>query len=271
MNIFKSSRFVTRSLIGALGLSAIALFGVIDPAAAEPDCGPGVGWVNNCEAGTDRFSNSWINIHLWWDIPALEGIVGDLPDDFPMEDWIMFKGPVLVEREAGNNNMIETTLSHTLSGNHDFLGPLTLETTGTGKITEIEPGLADSFFDVEFKLNDMFGGSTTIKADRLLTGVSPDDPSLPPGVFPNPPNNICDSTNSVDAVIIYCNMENDPSDLFYLGADGLLGTADDVLVGTIHREEHIIHDPIPEPSMVLASIFGLGAMLGLKRKKESDS
>ncbi|NET28085.1 PEP-CTERM sorting domain-containing protein [Okeania sp. SIO1I7] len=268
MNIFKSSRLVTRSLIGALGLSAIALFGVVAPAAAEADCGPGEGWVNNCEAGTDHFSNSWINIHLWWDIPALEGIVGDLPDDFSMEDWIMVKGPVWVEREAGENNVINTTLSHTLSGNHDFFGPLTLETTGTGQITEVEPGLADSFFEVDFTLNGMFGGKTTIIADRLLKGVSPDAPSVLPGVFPNPSNPTgCPSTDSVNAAVIYCN--TDPTTLFYFGADGEYGGGDDIVVGTIHSEEHIIH--IPEPSMVLASIFGLGAMLGLKRKKESDS
>ncbi|NEN90071.1 MAG: PEP-CTERM sorting domain-containing protein [Okeania sp. SIO3H1] len=269
MNIFKSSRFVSRSLIGAVGLSAIALFGVVAPAAAEADCGPGEGWVNNCEAGTDHFSKSWVKINLWWDIPALQEIVGPLPDDFLMEDNIMFKGPVWVEREAGNNGVINTTLSHTLSGNHDFLGPLTLETTGTGVITETaDPSLADSSFEVDFTLNGMFGGSTTIIADRLLKGVSPDASSVLPGVIPNPSNPTgCPSTDSVNAAVIYCN--TDPTDLFYLGADGMLGTDDDVLVATIHSEEHIIH--IPEPSMVLASIFGLGAMLGLKRKKESDS
>ncbi len=246
-------------ILGAAALSAIALLGMPQSAKAAPDCGPGADWVNNCEAGSDHFKNSWVNIHLWWDVPVLEAIVGPLPYDFKMNDWLMFSGPVWVDREAGENGIIKTNLSHSLKGKHHFFGDLTLNTTGTGEIEDIDnDGLANSFFDVDFTLNaagfqGSFGGSTTIYADRFLTGVSPDNPGVLPGT-----GVICPS--SPQGVIIYCGGQ---TPLFAFDPAG-----NPIQVGIIHSEEHIVHTP--EPATALASIFaGLTAIFGLTRKQRS--
>lgn len=263
-NAFLSKTIIT-PVLGAVALSAIALVGMPQSAKAD-DCSlekNGVNWVSECKPGVDSFANSWVNIHLSWNIPELERLFGEVPEDFSVNDWIMFSGPVRVERAGGNNGFIETTLFHELTGKHPFFGDLRLITKGTGKIENIGNGRANSFFDVDFTLVDgLFGGKTRIYADRPLLGVPPD--ILTHGLINNP----CPSSNNPDVSVIYCGGQ---TPLFYVGEDGEFGTEDDIQIAQIHSEEHIVHPRVPEPSTAAASIFvGLGAMFGLKRKQQSN-
>ena len=252
-------------VLGAVALSAIALVGMAQSSQAA-DCSlekDGVNWVSECKPGIDRFANSWVNIHLSWNIPELQRLLGEVPEDFSIHDWIMFSGPVKVERGAGNNGVIETNLYHQLTGKHRLFGELTLLTKGIGKIEDAGNGLANSFFNVDFTLfGGLFGGRTRIYADRPLLGVPPDILSHAPI------NKPCPSSINSDVSVIYCGGK---TDLFYVGEDGEFGTEDDTVVAQIHSEEHIVHPRVPEPSTAAASIFvGVAAMFGLKRKQQSN-
>lgn len=260
------------SVLGVVGLSAIAVLGAPEVAKAAVDCGPGVDWVSDCEAGSDHFSKSWANIHIEWDLPGLEALLGMIPPPvFQEPSWIMLSGPVWVDREAGDNGVIETTLFHELTGSDDFFGDITLGANGTGQIIQ-NPDLigARSFFDVDFTIDASgfsFFGNTMIYGDRPLNGVSPD--MLPNGVIGTnpaidgfPPNFICPSSSdpTVDASIIYCNDGTSP--LFATLPDGT-----PILVGRI-TEEHIVH-PVPEPATAITSLLiGLGGLFGLKKKQQ---
>lgn len=258
------------SILGAVGISAIAVLGAPEVAKAAVDCGPGVDWVSDCEAGSDRFKKSWANIHIEWDLPALEQLLGMTPPPvFEEPTWIMLSGPVWVDREAGENGVIETTLFHELTGSDDFFGDITLGADGTGQIIQNPDGIgARSFFDVDFTIDAgglSFFGDTTVYGDRPLYGVSPD--KLPngeigtnPGIGGFPPNFDCPSSDDIDAAIIYCNDGTSP--LFATLPNGA-----DILVGRI-TEEHIVH--VPEPTTAIASVLlGLGGLFGLKRKQQS--
>lgn len=250
-------------IVGAATLGAIALVGVPESAKAAADCSlgkDGVNWVNECPEGRDYFPNSWAFIDLWLDVPLLEEILQQdiFPENFTGhrvgDNALMLSGPVVVDREEGENGIIKTVLNHTLTGSDNFLGDISLSASGTGEIKDPDgDGMAGSFFDVDFSIDagalSLFG-STTIVGDRQLKGVSPD--MVENGVV----EMTCPYAELFpDAAITYC-------------GDGLLFTEVDGIVYQVGQlnETHIVH-PVPEPGTAIASIFGLGAMLGFTKKR----
>ena len=125
MTIFNPPKFVTRSLIGAVGLSAIAFLGVPESASANVVCGlnqgsfvQGPNWVSECPEGMDLFPKSWAILDIWLLNP--DGSMGQQFDN------LMFMGPAKITREEGSNGIILTQISETLVAEIPGLGPLTL-------------------------------------------------------------------------------------------------------------------------------------------------
>ncbi|NEO55722.1 MAG: PEP-CTERM sorting domain-containing protein [Okeania sp. SIO3B5] len=299
MNIFKSSRFVTRSLIGALGLSAIAIFGVPESAKAI-DCGANFpsgspGWVNDCPGGIDMF-DSLLNFELELDLLGDDGI----PETTVS---LTASGPTKIWRGDGANGTIETEifdlrLTGTSSDFGDFtiiagdgignglddgrlhsFGAITQRTDDIGT-PEDESALADSFFEVFFEIQGLPIGSlsnngsltpTRIRLDgdrgmALLGGAFPG--SGPVGGQQGPVENGCTGDLFQYGTIVYCST-NDPVDVFTAGPDQMFGTQDDQREGITLNEAHI--PTIPEPSTTLGLLFfGLGSVAGIKRKNKTQ-
>lgn len=249
-------------VLGTVALSAAVLLGSPKPAEALGACGlnegtqfVGPAWVSNCPGGTDYFSNTWAEVLV------------DLPGITQGPIQIMFRGPAHVIREAGNNGVIETTITETLRSVISLpgLGQITLAGNGTGAITDPDSdGFADSFFDVFTEISDDSGnllfttGQTPVNVvgDRSLIGVSPSR-IIPPG----PPNDIgclvADPPFVEPTAIQYCG--TNPVPLFDpTGAQ----------VGFILAENHTVH--VPEPSAILGILLaaGMGSM-GLVKRKEA--
>ncbi|NEO55726.1 MAG: PEP-CTERM sorting domain-containing protein [Okeania sp. SIO3B5] len=115
MNIFKSSRLLSRSLIGAIGLSAsaMALLGYVEKAYSGEFCPPGSHWIETCLSGTNFIrGESQLGIDINLDgIADLDGVfssdnainVINVRSD-PLDDSINFPGLRPVD---GHNGVID--------------------------------------------------------------------------------------------------------------------------------------------------------------------
>jgi hypothetical protein len=286
-------------LLGVVALSSVAFLGGAESARAA-QCGPGDHWVDNCPAGVDEFPLSWAYLDV-----LIEGQANSIQ--------LVLGGPATVTRQApvdalindpnfagidvgfgagnvglqnGHLGVIPTTLAESFTGNG-----FTLTGGGSGAIIEAteyginRPDLAGSFFSVFATISGDFDGNpltieqgrnTTpivVYGNKWLTGVSPNDPSVPPQspppAFPTAlqpftvaEKQACDTTDPL-AVIIYCGFAD--VEFFLVDAQG---NTTNQRVATLLSEAHVIHTP--EPSAVLGSLFGLGAMLKLKRRRKYE-
>ncbi|NET28083.1 hypothetical protein [Okeania sp. SIO1I7] len=282
MNIFKSSRLVSRSLIGAVGLSAIALLGSPEAVkAADIVCLPGVDWVNNCDSGIDMFASTLdLNVNL-----DLDG------DGIP-------ETPVTLEASSGSskttqvwrgdpmNGTLQTEISLFLTGTSPFGdfqiiagdgnpngindGPLYSEGQITQRVDdpntpEDESVFADSFFDVLFEIQGLPGGPIRNQSPirmmgaRGLAGLTEEGPvGLPHGPFESSDP---DCKEFTFVTVEYCYISN--TEVFQdQDGDGTFETR----VGITLSEQHI-PEPIPEPSATVSlALFGLAGIWRLKKK-----
>ncbi|MGB5770865.1 MAG: hypothetical protein WBM32_13510, partial [Crocosphaera sp.] len=234
MTIFNPPKFVTRSLMGAVGLSAIAFLGVPESAKAI-DCGanfpPGLpGWVNQCPGGIDMF-DSLLNFELELDLN------NDGTPETPVS--LTASGPTKIWRGNGENDTIETEIFDLrLTGTSDDFGDFTIiagdgignglddgRLYSFGAITqrtddigtpEDESALADSFFEVFFEIQGLpigtlsNNGSLTptrirLEGDRgmaLLGGAYPG--SGPVGGQQGPVENGCTGDLFQFGTVVYC-------------------------------------------------------------------
>jgi hypothetical protein len=288
MTIFNPPKFVTRSLMGAVGLSAIALLGVPEVAKASgADCGlfegsvQGPDWVSNCPEGSDHFPNTWATIHFLVD----DSNPFDIPEGLYYE---VFEGPAWITREQGADGVIVTTIFEELISIPELgmgpdgagLGfPIELIGNGTGAITDLDgDGFADSFFDVSPTLEiDGLGpdpiflstlpedGPLTVFGDRPLIGVSPD--VIIPPEFPITPGLDCTPTDPFDdgIAINYCGIDGAAPLQLFINDDPELPTGIFIVA-----ETHTVHPHVPEPSTTLGLLFlGLGSVAGLKRRDKA--
>ena len=308
MTIFNPSKFVTRSLIGAVGLSAIAVLGVPEITKAAPDCGPGDNWIETCESGMDFLRGTtaylmfnleggeMVNLILDADEAVkitredpVDSIVGD--PDFAGVDVGFGEGNVGITDD--NLSVIKTNIEERFSG-----GGFTLTGTGTGAIVEAtdfginRPDLAWSFFNVFATIEGDFGQAKNsapivVEANQWLTGVSPQEiapvgppPELPSSFVGTANGEICDETDPL-AAILYCGFEevqfflvNDEGEFIDENGDPLPDQDDPtlggVLYGTLTKEVHSVPPHVPEPSTTLGILFlGLGSVVGLKRRDKA--
>jgi len=274
-------------IVGAATLGAIALVGVPESAQADEMCGPGEDWVDTCESGIDWLnSNAYIDIWLDYDPETGE------PLPAPISKQLKFSGPTHIFR----GDPVDAIIGHPILGDvGEVDGHLDvieteifdLHLTGSDGLTLIagdgmgnleddqehpslySPGaifeqtensmLADSFFKVFFELQGTALGplrnmdAAMLTANRGLAGVPPDKFTHGPIINPCPGGPF---------PIAYC---GGPVDLYAAGNDEEFWTDDDIRVGTLHSEVHEIS--VPEPGTAIASIFGLGAMLGFTKKR----
>ncbi|RMF20695.1 MAG: hypothetical protein D6756_13745 [Cyanobacteria bacterium J083] len=278
MNFSNSTKLLSRSLIGAIGLSAIALLASPGTASAALECGvsegsafTGATWVSNCPEGMDLFPNSWAKIEL-------EFLPGNVFEVAPGNSIIELGGPAKITREEGNNGVINTIIEETLTGVFNNIS-VTLTGNGTGAIVDdggaddfdniANNGFAGSFFEVGTQID--IGGTilstlepVRVEGDRPLVGVSPDR-ILPPG-FPGSPDSALNCPRPDLAVppisIAYCG--NIPADLF-VNDDPTMPAGVRILA-----EVHTVHPHVPEPAATLGTLlFGLGSIFSLKRKVSS--
>ncbi len=259
-----------------------------ESAQAAGDCGlsegrfaQGSDWVSQCPPGLDRLRNTWVNLNLEI-IDPVTGVPSILNNQ-------MFGGDAFVWREAGDNGVIVTELTHRLIGDIPGLGQVILQVGdgdpngqnqgdlfSSGQIIDTNgDGFASSFFDVFFEIEvpsgERWRNSTalTIYGDRPLLGVPPNvimpaEPNSAPNDILIPPL-VCIEVPPV--AINYCGT-GVPTSFFSAGDDGEFGTPDDILRGRILAETHTIHPRTPEPSALLA-LMGLGAMLGWTKKRRA--
>ena len=271
MTFSNFSKLLSRSLIGAVGVSAIALLGSPEAAKASgADCGitqgglfQGVDWVSNCPEGVDVFPNTWAGIII--EIPAID----------PNPISVKLQGPATIIREEGNNSRINTTIAEILVGIIPGIGEVTLTGEGTGAIVDdggsedidniANNGFAGSFFDVVTTINtplgtfDTGGVAVPVVGDRALVGVSPSVippiPISPLTAFNPPCSEELQDLAEPSVAIAYCGTT--PITLF----DDQGNPA-----GRIVAEIHVIH-PVPEPSITAGlALFGLAGLKGLKKK-----
>jgi hypothetical protein len=290
MTILNPPKFVTRSLIGAMGLSAIAFLGVPDVAfASGAECGlnegviQGLDWVSNCPEGSDHFHNTWATV-IFNVLPG--NPLGLIPGTYQE----IFGGPAWIIREQGANGIINTTIQEGLT-NIPALGDLGLSVSlignGTGAIVDdgsvddydglANSGYAGSYFDVLAQIDSnnlslIALNPLRVYGDRGLTGVSPDAiiPPAPgePNYIPPNPNYPGLNCNPIGEVAInYCGLllGAPPVELFI---DGNPNQSAGIF---IVAETHTVHPPVPEPSTTLGLLFlGLGSVAGLKRKNKTQ-
>jgi hypothetical protein len=286
MNFTRSKSVAT---IGALGLSAIALFAGVKPANAADTCGPGANWVDQCSAGVDTFPNTraLLELQLWdgsivsLDLNGPATVHRDDPVDAIIGDSILGDVGLL----DGNLGVIKTLLEEIFEGSN-----LTLTGKGVGAIVEAtESGinnseLASSFFNVFAEIKGPFGRAINIAPIRVdgnkwLTGVSPSKipPIAPGGIIPPlpvPPDPKCGTDPSTFlSAIIYCGFEAtqfflvDDDNNFVLSPNG-----DKILIATLLGEQHVVEpEPIPEPMTNLGAIatFVLGLFASNKVHQKS--
>jgi hypothetical protein len=144
--MFKMSK-LSKGCAIALSLSVMS-FASSSIMAAE--CGPGEHWVDTCPAGTDE-------------IPISTAVVTiEIPCGGKSQTMV-FKGPTKIERQAGVPHSITTEMVSMLL--KDETETITIragvdegvERATKGKITEVTPTTADSYFDVFFEIDGPFG------------------------------------------------------------------------------------------------------------------
>ena len=293
MTIFNPPKFLTHSLIGAVGLSAIAILASPQAVKAAKECGlfegtvQGLDWVSNCPEGSDHFGNTWAKVHF--------EVLPDNPFGIaPGLYWEIFGGPAWITRAEGANGVIETIIEEELTSIPELgnLGiPLTLIGSGTGAIVDdgsaddydgvAGSGYAGSFFEVfpqissdNFSLSalDPMTDVLRVYGDRGLIGVSPEAivPPAPgePGYIPPAPtypglNVECDPVGEV--AINYCGLLDAPPVELFVDGD-----PDQPSGIFIVAETHTVHPSVPEPSTTLGLLFlGLGSVVGMKRRDKA--
>jgi hypothetical protein len=263
------------TLLGAVGLGAIAFLGAPQSASANVVCGlnqgipPAVGpnWVSVCPPGVDVFPKSWAILDIWLLNPD-----GTMGPQFPN---LMFMGPATITRDQGSNGTISTRINETLVADIPGFGPVTLTGNGTGAIEDPDgDGMANSFFDVLAQIQTPLGLWTaqnpiTVTGDRLLKGVSPD--MLPPADRTYNPN-YSGALNCPELNSKYPANNQKEVAIAYKGCIPVtLFDAQGMPRAILHSEIHIVHpSPIPEPSATVPlALLGLAGIWGLKKKHSS--
>ncbi|MDY7007005.1 MAG: PEP-CTERM sorting domain-containing protein [Cyanobacteriota bacterium] len=275
MNIFKSSNFVSRSLIGAVGLSAsaVSLFGVVESAKAANFTGSfSTSGVPVHTAVFDKYDPNGDEIPTGTFMTEMEAI------DFSID--VPDLGSVMVREDPNKTSTGETTVTEREDGDYQI----------------------ESFFDIFSQISldggmtwfdsvDEDGNAAPMRVELAeVPNPTPDQFGCITSSFLLPPDcggywsqfhswfEILNPLTGKRVATIHL------SDVFHFGFGniGRIGFPNDIPGPGFgpHQNEWFDSEVtgnievtmvVPEPSMVLASIFGLGGMLGLKRKKESDS
>ncbi|MDY7007006.1 MAG: PEP-CTERM sorting domain-containing protein [Cyanobacteriota bacterium] len=234
-NLLSSSIKETATRLGVVGLSAIALFGAPEAAKAA-----------TINAGTDYLftpaGGTWV----------------DFDEEGPM-DRVFFEGvPVL----PGGT---DTAVKRLDDCNFDSTGKCTVGLQFESlNLTSVAPVAEFGDRTVFLMLDDSQGDQPITTMELMQVGENM-------ATWTNTLEfnwKLVDSLTDPEANVLAQGQEffnGNGKGTFNPDGDFIVLEYDDSAAWARHT------DKIPEPSMVLASIFGLGGMLGLKRKKESDS
>ncbi|MDJ0729775.1 MAG: PEP-CTERM sorting domain-containing protein [Crocosphaera sp.] len=276
MNFLNPTKFVTRSLIGTVGLSAIAFCGVAESVKAA-DVNMGTDYLYTPGGGT-----------TFLDFEGMEGLGLVRFQGMPIDDTKIGFTDTIVQRQADctfdNNGSctipIEMTDLKLMSLDGTLLATQSLINTSTGDMTINKNGTFSSILTANVAIADAMTGNPIIEIEKVFEvknarwspNPTPVQGSAPPLII-----NVGDETISRGEMVIADDQtankhDNGMDDFFVLTAlhDSGNGTHDVFRACDTDPNDLPCKRPVPEPSTTLGLLFlGLGSVVGMKRRDKA--